>query len=251
MRALLVVVLAGVASVVTAADTKPLRETPHFQFLGAAASTDALNMDCKGKPPFEVIECDFLQISIHRDDDAAFMRERAKLQKQLEQTSEADLLKEVASGRAFAAKARVVMKEASPVPERDAFMKWTIGFLEAAAACTSKPCIVKGMLKQQDESRNTCKVSTNTFSGEFQRVGPHKWVSSPGPQGACNVVTVQTLENSEEYLMLWTFTATTVTVDNDEPCTKMVQLNKPLVFTWRNAFSILRMECQFVEFAVF
>jgi hypothetical protein len=106
-------------------------------------------------------------------------------------------------------------------------------------------------MKQLDESRDTCKLSTHSFSVRFERVGPKKWISSPGAEGLCNVVTVQTLENNDEDWLLWTYTSTTVTADSDEVCSKMVTLNKPLVFTWKNAFGTLRMDCQFIEFGPF
>jgi hypothetical protein len=78
-----------------------------------------------------------------------------------------------------------------------------------------------------------CEVSTQEFRAAFKRTGPDKWVSTHGPEGLCDVVTVQVIERESDSSSLWTFNQTTPTADTKTPLCRGFQLNKPDRFSWQ------------------
>jgi len=250
MRVLLAALLMA-AIPIHGAEPKALKGPPHFGLTGTDTGTGVMSMECKGDPPYALISCDFVQVGIRRDSEKEFEKERAELKEQLAKTSEADLLKQVSAVREAAKKTDGVLRTnaSTLVPEKLQYLRESFVLLQAVAACTAKPCIVDALLKQQAGERNSCKVSTHTFSSEFQRVGPNKWVSNPGPQGICNIVYVQTLENEKDSSGLWTFTQTNVTADKGGLC-EGIELNKPSIFSWRSQTELI-MDCHVIEFSAF
>ncbi len=82
-----------------------------------------------------------------------------------------------------------------------------------------------------------------------------KWISNPGPQGLCNVVTVKTLEAPGEGYTLWKFTQVTVSVDVDTKRNNLgdqicggIELNKPVIYSWDIPTDLI-IDCQCIKYS--
>lgn len=233
-------------------DTKELTAAPRFFGYGTFGGTGWTDMECDGSPPFSTITCEFTQVGIRPRDDASFQDERAKLKASLEAEPEAKLLEERRTLVELQPKLKHVLSAEPPrnfSPEQADFVRRLALSNDKALSCADKPCIIDEELKYLDSNRRTCYLSTNRFRSEFKRSGPNKWVSVQGPQGICNVVLVQTLENDPDYPQLWTFTQTRATSDNKGPC-EGIEVNKPGIYSW-DAPNQFDLNCQVFEWSVF
>lgn len=240
------VLLAAPSALLGADPEKSPDRLPKFFFLGSDSESGVMSMQCQGKPPYERITCEFTQLGVRKGDEASFKKSEATLAASLEAESEADLRKEVETLRSNAALMRDRAKTLS-VPEKRAWYTRYLQYVDAVSRCRDKACIVSEMLRHNQEDRDTCTVWGHHFSAEFDRVGPDKWISNPGPQGLCNVVTVQTLEREPNEPLLWTFTSSRVTADKDKPCDELKPTRS--VYSWKTP-SALAMQCNTINFGL-
>lgn len=91
------------------------------------------------------------------------------------------------------------------------------------------------------EASRTCSVSSQSFSLEFKRIGPRKWLHDTGPSGLCNIVKIYELSGesrgNEKDFVFWSLTETRVTAGRTSGICEDVteELNKPTV--WKQLYS--------------
>ncbi len=102
-----------------------------------------------------------------------------------------------------------------------------------------------------DHERRTCTLLVNTFSLEFTRIGPRRWLSDPGPQGACNLVRVYELTGGEQKSeALWTLSEKTITVGETKSflCKGMdKEAGQQETWSWQNPDEF-ELPCEFVDY---
>ena len=124
-------------------------------------------------------------------------------------------------------------------------------FQNMLQACTAKDPQVFVESVTASEKR-TCRLMVNSFRVDFERIGAEQWLSNPGPQGLCNVVTTYSLRQESGYSILWTLSETMIAADTKGPLCKDAlhddELNKPIVWSWKNYTSYeLPPSCDFIE----
>lgn len=133
--------------------------------------------------------------------------------------------------------------------QRAAMMKGA-EFMKALCACTTRACYEEVAIKNAQGDRDKCTVTVQNFAVKFERAGPNKWISTHGPEGLCDIVTVQTLENEPKYSVLWTFTEVTPTADTTGPMCKGLVLNTPDRFSYKFT-STFELGCESIDFSTF
>ena len=100
-----------------------------------------------------------------------------------------------------------------------------------------------------DGQIRTCSLSSQSFSLEFKKIGPRKWLHDTGPRGLCNIVKIyelsgQVIENS----VAWSLTETRVSAGHTTGICDGVteELNKPTVWGERQGGSF-ELPCDFVN----
>ncbi|WNG34167.1 hypothetical protein F0U61_11430 [Archangium violaceum] len=138
-------------------------------------------------------------------------------------------------------------------PERRAASRQEHELWGAVCRCAKndKACLTDALIKAVETDERTCRVSTDEFEMEFTRTGKNKWISNPGPRGACNLVMVTVIERDKEHSYLWTYTQTRLSADTDtEFCASLfkdgISLNVPLRYSW-NASSTSLVNCERVK----
>ena len=88
------------------------------------------------------------------------------------------------------------------------------------------------------------------FSLDFKRIGKGQGFSDRGgPQGLCNIVVTYVLKQGDD--VLWTLSETITAADTTSPsCKDAVQekdINKPIVWSWKNYTEFELFSCDFIE----
>jgi hypothetical protein len=90
---------------------------------------------------------------------------------------------------------------------------------------------------------DTCFVTTNSYDRDFQRDSPNHWTSTEGPDGACGLLDVATLQDGGG--VHWTLEIKK-TVTKKEPSAACLTLDvRPETFSWQNVRRAL--PCTFVQ----
>jgi hypothetical protein len=124
-------------------------------------------------------------------------------------------------------------------------------FLKALIAAYKEGDVVKVSKLHDEQEARTCGVFVQTFSLEFKKIGPRKWLSNPGPGGLCQIVKIYELTRAETH-DLWQMTETRVTAGFTEGMCKDVPqaLYKPTVWSWNNP-QVYELSCEFMKFDTF
>src|SRR5262245_40672223 len=69
-------------------------------------------------------------------------------------------------------------------------------------------CTFQQILLQHKAGSDTCQIITNRYQLSFQRQTATRWVSNEGPNGACGVIEITTVqEDPQGGGVLWTMTS--------------------------------------------
>ena len=207
---------------------------PSHMTLGTFASNSTVKFDCEGEgdPPYRAVKCDLILVSIRKMTAEQKSSSRAELA-QIDTMSDSDFRKarkqfeDMDSGKL---QARI----AKATPEQAAFLSDFAESIKLFRGSTNRQLVKAAGAKMNDLEENTCRVAMTRGQLVFTRVSERRWVSNPGPQGLCNVVGVQVLENDPAGAFLWKYTETTLSADVDKKACEFLKegLNKPHGYSW-------------------
>lgn len=205
---------------------------PRYFTVGTFSSDTTLKFDCELITTTEVA-CDVLMVAVRRMTDDQKAKAKAELA-QLDTASDLDIQNAIKTFAAFDAKT-LQRRRSQATPAQAAYLADFLTAIQAAQAATDRRSLKAAIAKMNGLEENSCRISFERIGRPtFQRVGPNRWLSNPGPQGLCNVVTVQILESSSEHQLLWKLTQTTVSAETERPSCRFLKntLNKPEVYSW-------------------
>lgn len=228
-------------------EDKDIAAPPHFNFMGSIGNNSAMAMKCYGEAPFQEIDCAFIQVMISATSAKDLADRKVEAIKELEKIDHKELqsLKKELSATGIE-KFQNRIKNATP--EQQAYAQDFVSIIKAITSSKDKISLKKAILDQQDIEGATCSITLNTFELHFSRISKNKWLHNPGPAGLCNVVRVSTLENSEAYPELWTYTQTTVTADKDPACQKWVEVGATMITSWDSPKAFKFGQCKYIQF---
>lgn len=214
---------------------------PAFYNIGAEDQKSSLSMECKGKPPYSDITCDFIQIRVGKPSDDKINSRLAVIEK--ENTDPKDLKDFCSHAKEFAAK--LMTDEA--VPERALAMQDDSTDLNEACNCKDAKCLKAHFKKVAVESTKICEVAPWTFTTKFKRKSPTKWVSVDDGF-MCDFITIQTIERQGE---VWSYSMVRSGSQKEKvwPC-DAAELNKPRKFSSKYGTKF-KMDCSTVVFTPF
>lgn len=236
-------VLLAVASASFAKEPQPIS----FRSLtNPDGQKSALSGECTGTTASDEIVCTFTQVMVsHVVDPADLPVKLAEARRDWakEKATELDQIKE-GCAELVSEQYRV---ELAKLPEPDkSRAERAIKLCEDPTEEKMWSFIEQGI---REEAR-TCRVWTHSNGPyTFRRIAANRWLSNEGPTGICNVVNVMVLEHEPEYPNLWTYTQTRTYADKEGELCSAIELNKPLVFDWRD--HTLSMQCDFISFGMF
>lgn len=226
---------------------KPKDLKPEFAFIGAESGDAVLAMTCTGSASYSTIQCQFLRLDISKktpDDVKKSVKEvREAVSKMSEQQVKARFQDACQSVKAAAG---------TTLPGRAASgtrisATRALDGMKSLCACTSKECLERWVVASAEAEGRNCEVSTQQFTATFKRAGRDKWISTHGPEGICDLVTVQVIERESDHPNLWTFSQTTPYRRHQDPLCQGFQLNQPDRFSsWYPKVSAL--SCDEIEF---
>lgn len=223
---------------------------PRYITIGSYGRNNLLNIECDGKKPFHNIDCKITILIISKSDDAEKRKSKNEID-ELKIISQKDLqsLKDSFSSKDIEKK-QLLMNNATT--EQKEYFNDFVSLSKEAKKINDVSGVKNFLQKFNDIQENTCRIKLRHAESTFERVSENKWVSNPGPQGLCNVIRIQTLENSKEYPMLWKFSEVTVSTDSDGPlCEGLANdLNKPTVYAW-DAPASMKFDCKYLEYRNF
>jgi hypothetical protein len=221
---------------------------PRFFDQTAEHENDALTMTCDGTSPFATLDCTFIGTSVTKPTPQAFAADQTATRERFASRSATDLkhqqgliCKDLAENEARVASAHLP-------PGRTAVEQRHQAWLQQLCACQTKECIVSAMVAESTDNATTCTVSAHTFTAHFKKVSDRKWVSNNGPEGACGVISVLTIEKEDKY-DVYTYTEKTITGNTDLPACKSFggKTEAPEVFSWRTGRGV-DMNCRTILF---
>ncbi len=246
LKNILIMLLLAATPAYAETEAKDITEPPHFNFMGSIGNNSAMAMKCYGEAPFQEIDCAFTQVMISATSAKDLADRKVEAIKELEKVQQKEiqsLKKELTATDMEKFQNR--MKNASP--EQQAYAQDLVSIIKAITSSKDKVSLKKALLDQQDLEGATCSITLNTFEQHFSRISKNKWLYNPGPAGLCNVVRVSTLENSEAYPELWTYTSTTVTADKDPACQKWVEVGATMVTSWDSPKAFKFGQCKYIQ----
>lgn len=93
-RVAILLCLAALAAVAaTAQDWERLTMAPMFMNIGNELGDAVLTMNCKGKPPYRVIDCRFLRLDVAKPTPEEIAKSIQDIRKEVASKSDADLRK--------------------------------------------------------------------------------------------------------------------------------------------------------------
>jgi hypothetical protein len=106
-------------------------------------------------------------------------------------------------------------------------------------------CKFLQVLLTQEKESDTCGIVTNRYEATFKRQAERRWVSNEGPDGACGVIGITTLEQDPQATGLWTMNSRKVVTNKtaNDSC-KSIDAEQPDVLTWKN--STRPLSCRFI-----
>lgn len=226
-------------------------DPPLILNLGSNDSDGSVSIACAGTKPFLKLSCKVYRLSVERPTVDEFQKSRNALEKDLEKTSEADVIKNLRQTCSTLDSVESEMKKnlSGYSPGRAASAQDGINQMKAVCRCQTKQCVTGVTLEQQTHEQNECTVGSSVFSAEFVKVSSHKWVSNNGPEGICGVVSLFTLEEEANYPELWTYTEKYTHTNNDADNLCKLAHDTTSIYSWKSGRSV-RLKCEELKFDV-
>ena len=203
-----------------------------------------MDADCEKKLDGS-IECQFVQMMFQIKDEKETTEEltefRATFSKASAKETERTLVSCSDVKKYFETLKREVSSE--KVAALDSQMKKSVDLCKCKMSVSPKSCLETWYENSIKNSLHECRLPmVNPFTLSFKKVG-NKWISNPGPQGICDVVSVGTLEQHDpKDWVLVKFTQIRVSKSDDKLC-EHLELWKPAVFSWKPGGLAARMPC--------
>lgn len=235
---------------------------PFFSSLPSEAENSSLDMNCKGRKPFNVITCDFQQILISKKSTADHEVEIKANDKMFDKMNDIEFTNEFQGTCSKAipdAKTKTVayLNDANNSTEKKLFLTNRIKAMEGICDCMNKINIpflkskrncVRNVLNAITESeKNSCNIRSNVFTLEFKRTASNKWISNPGPTGICDRVKVVTIEHEPDNTTLWRYSQTIAASKSNDPICKHFTAGFTTIFSWQ-AVRESQIDCKVVKF---
>ena len=220
---------------------------PSFLTLGSFNTNGSMYLECKFEASDSLLRCLTTYVSVSGLSDKQKGKLRSDLA-DLDKATDKDISKLREFYRALdPSKAKKRFEVATP--EQKAYMADYLKASEEVAAAKDKNSLKTAISKLNELDESTCNVSIQRGETTFRRAGANRWVDNPGPQGLCNIVTVQVFEQNSEHKSLWTLTQTTLSGDVERPMCSFVKesLNKPWTFSW-DAPKSLSLKCRYLHY---
>ncbi len=224
-----------------------LSAPPHFRMIGSTTGNSVLSMQCEGKAPYEEIQCHFTQIRFRKmteEEKQKFRKENVMRHEKMTQKEFTDYISVLTDPNDLNKIEERAVK--APTFEKKAYLKDALDNFKFIASAKNKDQLKEALKKMNQMEEDTCSISLHEADSTFRRVTRNRWISNPGPVGLCNVIRVQTLENTPEYPMLWKITETVVSSDNDGLC-EGIQSDKPTIYSWEAPTSVM-LGCKYLSF---
>jgi hypothetical protein len=231
--AVVVLVLASVAPVRSAAEPKKpakLLYPPSLISMGSEREHGSMKVECEGEEPFNEMLCTFYTVSISP----------AKAPDDLESQVD-DVMRYARDGDSLSKMCTQLSKNpAKPRNDNEPVGRWQLAAQERAlfeqlCACADDSCRRAAARRMAAGPYDgVCKVNQFvSLQQRFRRTGDRTWMATVEAP-ACNVVTVMVLEHEVDSTYKWTLTQTrTGKPDLKNPVCAIMDLNKPLVYSWR------------------
>lgn len=241
---ILMLFMASLLEAAAPSSAKQRETSPGFFYLPSRTENSAVTLDeCDGDPPYLHLVCHFTQVGVSRDN----ADELAKSQKELSSAPDVEIAKGLA-GLQKECPVKMADGYSSLSAEKKAAADRTSTLFADVCACRDVSCFRTAMGRLIEDQADTCRVWTYHFTLELDRViGERKWISNPGPQGLCNMVTVVVIEEDRDRPSLWSYTQKRITVDRSGEFCKNLDAEQTLVNTW-NAPSSILINCKKIEF---
>ena len=189
---------------------------PRFFDQTAEHENDALTMTCEGTAPFASLECTFIGTSVSKPTLQEFAADQTATRERFAARSATDLKDQQAFICKDLATNEARITNAHLPPGRARVEQRHQAWLQQFCSCRTKECIVSAMVAESTDNATTCTVSASTFTAHFEKVSERKWVSNNGPEGACGVISILTIEKEDNY-EAYTYTERTITGNADLP----------------------------------
>ncbi len=207
---------------------------PSYLLLGTFTSNSTLKFDCEGEgeAPYRAVACDLTLVSISRVTAEQKSKAKADLA-QIDTMSDSDFRK-ASQQLADMDLANLRARMTKSTPEQATYLSDLGEAVKLLQGSRGRQAIKAAGAKMNELEENTCTVRLTRNQLRFQRVSERRWVSNPGPQGLCNVVTVHVLENDPAGAFLWKFTETTVSADVEKKACGFLKngLNQAQAYSW-------------------
>jgi hypothetical protein len=233
-------------------DSTPKILPPTFITLGSFDENTRLHLECEGDgPSYRDLRCHLVWLTLRKVSDEEDRKARAELA-DIDKATDKDLseIKRTYSPDFFT-KMKDRMVRGTP-EQRAALEDYAALGHDIAAAGNDRAAVKAASAKMLDMDKATCKISVSQGELTLTRSGTRRWISNPGPQGLCNVVTIAILESDPAHPALWMYKVTTVSADTEQPLCKGLKndLNKPQTYSW-DAPETFAPGCKYLEMGTF
>jgi hypothetical protein len=213
---------------------------PSFVTLGSFATNARLHFECESDANYSTLDCRVTSLSLKKQEQVDLG--------ELDRQSDTDFatLKNTFSKEPQAAIAERLQRS---TPEQGEALRNYAAVANEVHNADTRPKLKSALAKLVEIQRNTCEISIWSSRTKFDRVGTsRRWMSNPGPQGLCNVVTVSTLGPEDNHPGLWRFTTITVSADTSSPACAFYKplINKPEVYSW-DAPDTIAAACKYLK----
>jgi len=210
----------GIVLWLVAAD---LQSAPKFWALQSTSGDDALlAMECEGAKPFDEIRCHFRELTLRIPDQTEVEKKLAKKKGEFAKASP-----ELLTGlvKQMCTRLPEEREQKATTPGRQASFAWGVASGERTCLCKERDCIVSEILKGEEEFARACEVVTNHWDLTMRRTGARSWVADKGPNGSCDVSTLEQEPENEDH---WMFTS----VRASDPSCAGPEVDKTNHFIW-------------------
>ena len=227
-----------------AKEKEPVQNTtpvpPKYVTLAKADGNGIIRIDCEGEGNLAHLKCDFTQVLIAKGTEAEIAKKRKEFKEESSakiQRGDFQKVKNEFLGIAMMKQRQVLRGAISP--EKKKYLATVTNMAQGIRKSSNRAELIKAIEGFEEFDNQCCTVSINSYKQGLERTSQYKWISSPGPQGRCNVVTRSTLESNDDNYLLWKYTTAMVSVDIDRKRNDMIddwcggiESNKPVVYSW-------------------
>lgn len=219
-------------------------DPPSFFSVYSSDGNEMFQAECIPKTA-DLIKCDFYGIRFTGPDPVKIANGEIESWNQLKQMNKNDLAQEMKALNDE--KTRLKFSEKLNSPSTGPKTKdWLKGIIAAMSSGDAMAFI----RANSEREKRTCKISAQSFSLEFKKIGIRKWLSTPAPGGMCKIVKIYELSSNYQGL-LWEFVETRLTAGSTGGTCEGVahELNKRTVWTWENP-KVYELSCDFMTYDV-